>query len=134
MRHPTRLYLILAIAVIALGIASRTIRFGQPLWDKYSGDTLYAILAYLILSILWRWGKPTFKAVVAIGIMLLIESFQLTGIPSELRRHANPVWRIVAILLGTEFQWLDVVAYFVGITAIAILDWSVVGSGTELKK
>ncbi len=134
MRRPTHHYLLLAVTVVACGIASRMIRVGNPIWDKYAGDALYAMLAYLVLSIFWRSGTPVFKAMVTMVIMLLIESFQLTGIPLELRWGSNTVLRAVTILLGTEFRWFDVVAYFVGIASVATIDSYGLKPTTELEK
>ena len=133
-RRPTYHYLLLAITVIVFGIVSRVIRVGNPIWDKYAGDALYAMLAYLVLSIFWRTGTPVLKAMVTMVIMMLIESFQLTGIPLELRRGSNKVLRSVAILLGTEFRWFDVVAYFVGIASVVTIDGYGLKSNNELGK
>jgi uncharacterized membrane protein YadS len=124
MRRPTHHYLLLAVTVVACGIASRMTRVGNPIWDKYAGDALYAMLAYLVLSIVWRSGTPVFKAMVTMVIMLLIESFQLTGIPLELRRDRNLLLRYGAILLGTEFSFRDIAAYFLGLTIIVTVDLS----------
>ncbi len=134
MRRPTRHYLLLAVFVVACGIASRMIRVGNPIWDKYAGDALYAILAYLIVSILWNSATPVFKTIVTMGIMMLIESFQLTGIPLELRGSSNSALRALAVLLGTEFRWLDVVAYFVGIAAVATIDGYGLKPKSEIEK
>ena len=44
---PGRLgWLFTLAAIIALGLLSRTFHLGQPLWDKYLGDALYAAHAH----------------------------------------------------------------------------------------
>jgi Protein of unknown function (DUF2809) len=134
MRRPTHHYVLFAVTVIVCGVVSRVTRVGNPIWDKYAGDALYAMLAYLVLSIFWRTGTPVFKAMMTMAIMMLIESFQLTGIPLELRRGSNTVLRAVAILLGTEFRWFDVVAYVVGIASVATFDGYGLKPKTELGK
>ena len=105
---------LLILATILLGILSRLVTTGVVLWDKYLGDALYAILVYLLLS-LGRWRSPGRKALVALLIMVAIESFQLTGIPYQLSQRAAWLPRLVAIVLGTHFAWGDLWAYLVGI-------------------
>ncbi|MEZ4618078.1 MAG: DUF2809 domain-containing protein [Caldilineaceae bacterium] len=113
---------LLILATILLGILSRLVTTGVVLWDKYLGDALYAILVYLLLS-LGRWRSLWGKALVALVIMVAIESFQLTGIPYQFSRRAAWVPRLVAIVLGTHFSWVDLWAYLVGIVAAAGVEW-----------
>ncbi|MCB0110903.1 MAG: DUF2809 domain-containing protein, partial [Caldilineaceae bacterium] len=77
--HRLRTLTLLILATILLGIFSRLVTTGFVLWDKYLGDALYAILVYLLLSLV-RWRSLERKAFVALLIMVAIESFQLTGI------------------------------------------------------
>lgn len=119
--HHLRTLTLLILATILLGILSRLVTTGFVLWDKYLGDALYAILVYLLISLV-RWQSLGRKAVVALLIMVAIESFQLTGIPRQLSTQPQWLPRLLAIALGTHFAWFDLVAYAVGILAAYWLD------------
>lgn len=105
---------LLILATILLGIGSRLVTTGFVLFDKYLGDALYAILVYLLLSLVpWRalWGK----ALAAMLLMVAIECFQLTQIPYQLSLRAHWLPKLIAIVLGTHFSPYDLWAYGVGI-------------------
>jgi Protein of unknown function (DUF2809) len=109
-------------AIVAAGIASRTIHSGLPVWDKYLGDTLYAAMVYVIFRLLWPSVSGRLIAAITSITMILIELFQLTLIPAQMSTSANLLVRICARLLGTEFSRLDLAAYAVGIAALLGLD------------
>jgi hypothetical protein len=120
---PARALYIVAIGVVLIvGIASRLLRTGQPLIDKYLGDALYAVLVYLALSLAWRDGPVVKKAAFAGAIMLVIETFQLTRIPARLAQSDSLLLRLFAVILGTAFSWRDIAAYAAGIALIALFD------------
>lgn len=110
------------ILVIAVGVASRLWPIGWRLFDKYLGDALYAALVYLLLSLIWPRGTTIAKVWLTVAVMLLIEAFQLTGLPLQWRLSGNPLLHIVSIVLGTSFSWLDIAAYLVGILTVWALD------------
>jgi hypothetical protein len=117
-----RIYLFAIAVVLIVGIGSRVVATDAPLIDKYLGDALYAILVYLLLSLL-RPGAAVWKrAVLACAIMLAIEAFQLTLIPARLARSENALLQLLAIALGTKWSWWDVAAYAVGIALFALFD------------
>jgi hypothetical protein len=121
-RYTHRL-LLTACLVAAVGIASRTIHVGSLLWDKYLGDAVYAAFFYLLLSLAWREGTITMKAVLTAAYVVAIEVFQLTQIPTHLNRSANLVIRLFAyIVLGSAFSWWDMLAYGIGIGGISLGD------------
>jgi hypothetical protein len=109
------------IAIIAVGILSRTVHTGLVLVDKYLGDALYAAMVYAVLRLLW---KTAALAVPAMAIMTAIELFQLTMIPARMLASEHWIVRICARLMGTEFSFLDLLAYGVGIGCIYLLDSS----------
>ncbi|MEZ4673062.1 MAG: hypothetical protein R2932_02320 [Caldilineaceae bacterium] len=87
---------LLILATILLGILSRLVTTGVVLWDKYLGDALYAILVYLLLS-LGRWRSLWGKALVALVIMVAIESFSTDGNPLPVQpapRGCPGSWRL----------------------------------------
>lgn len=120
---------VLAISVIALGVGSRRLEFESPLLNKYLGDALYAVMFYLFLSLIWERGRPLLKAALVWLLMVSIELFQLTGIPLKLRREESVLARSASILLGTEFSWLDLLAYLAGIAMIVTVDLAVFEKG-----
>jgi hypothetical protein len=109
-------------SIIATGIASRVVHIGYLLIDKYLGDALYAAMFYVILRLLSPTARPRILAITTMVLMAAFELFQLTGFPAEMSTSANPLVRIGARLLGTEFGWLDLAAYAVGIAALLRLD------------
>jgi hypothetical protein len=120
-KRSTMLVLSMAIVLI-VGISSRIFYTGFPIIDKYLGDALYAVLFYLILSLFWGKGTPLKKASLICGVMFAIEIFQLTLIPLKFRTSPNMILKAISIFLGTQFGWLDIVAYIVGILGIYLFD------------
>lgn len=102
------------LAVVALGLLSRSVRLGNVVWNKYLGDALYAVMVYLLLRLAgggrWAWAG---------AILLGIELFQLTGVPGELVASGNGLSWVAGRLLGTTFGWGDLAAYAVGL-ALAV--------------
>ena len=109
--------------IIAAGILSRIVHTGVVVIDKYLGDALYAAMVYVILRLYWR-AAPVVLGVSAMIVMTLVELFQLTMIPAHMLGSGHLIVRIVARLMGTEFSFLDLLAYAVGIACIFLLDFS----------
>lgn len=105
--------------IIVTGILSRVVHTGLVVLDKYLGDALYAAMVYAILRLFWRAA-----AVRAMAIMTVIEFFQLTMIPAHMLASEHLVVRICARLIGTEFSFLDLLAYGVGIGCMYLVDGS----------
>jgi hypothetical protein len=122
MKARSNTYLICLIIVIMIGIGSRVLHTGFLFLDKYLGDALYAVMFYLIFSLIWPGGRPLYKACFSMLFVTVIEVFQLTLIPLRLSESVNIVLRITAILLGTKFSWVDLVAYLTGIILIFAMD------------
>jgi hypothetical protein len=102
---------------VALGLLSRLRHVGWPPWDKSLGDALYAVVAYLALSLLApRWPLLR-RAGLALAWCLAVEAFQATGLPA---RHDHLL--AVRWLLGTTFAWHDVACYVIGIALAAAAD------------
>jgi hypothetical protein len=105
--------------IIAMGILSRVVHTGLVVFDKYLGDALYATMVYTILRLLWRSASIALPAVVVtVGIQL----FQLTMIPAHMLGSEHLMIRICARLIGTEFSFLDLLAYGVGIGCVYLAD------------
>lgn len=117
------------IAIIAVGILSRVVHTGLVIFDKYLGDALYAAMVYSLLRL--RWSAAVVPTMV---IMTAIELFQLTNIPAHLLSSDHQVVRFCARLMGTEFSFLDLLAYAAGIGCIYLADSSHTTSETSHKR
>jgi hypothetical protein len=108
--------------IIAVGILSRVFHSGSVIVDKYLGDALYAAMVYAILRLLSMAAAAVRVATLAMLIMTGIELFQLTMIPAHVLHSRYLLVRISARLTGTEFSFLDLLAYAVGIACIYLVD------------
>ena len=104
-----------------MGVLSRIVHSGFVIIDKYLGDALYAAMVYVILRLLWR-ASPVAVGMSAMIAMTFVELFQLTMIPAHMLASDHLLTRICARLLGTEFSFLDLLAYAVGIACICLAD------------
>ena len=109
------------VGIVAAGILSRVFHTGLVIFDKYLGDALYAAMVYVILRLVWRTAAV---AVWAMVIMTVIELFQLTMIPAHMLASGHSIVRLCARLMGTEFSFLDLLAYGAGIGCIYLVDSS----------
>ena len=112
------------VATITVGILSRVVHTGLVVVDKYLGDALYAAMVYTILRLFWRAAAPARLAASAMVVMTAIELFQLTMIPAHLLANEHVMVRVCARLMGTEFSFLDLFTYAVGIACIYLADSS----------
>jgi hypothetical protein len=109
--------------VATIGVTSRVVHVGTLIWDKYLGDAVYAAVFYLVLSLMWREGSITAKAILATLYVVSVEIFQLTRIPAHLNQSANLAVRAFAyVVLGSAFSGWDMLAYGVGIGGVAWVD------------
>ena len=120
LRSPGRRVVALS-CIIGIGILSRVIHTGFVVFDKYLGDALYAAMVYVILRLLWR-ATAVVVAVATLIVMTVIELFQLTMVPAHMLASEHLIVRISAMLIGTEFSFLDLFAYGVGIACIYLVD------------
>ncbi len=115
--HLTRnriIYVFIIIVVIALGLASR--RYPELLphfLARYAGDTLWALLVFLLLGLLFPTMSTLKVAIIALLLAWSIEISQLYHAPwlDEIRHY----W-LGALVLGHGFIWSDIICYTVGIT------------------
>lgn len=109
---------VLLAVIISVGVLSRMVHTGFRLFDKYLGDALYAAMVYVLFRLT---GRITHVTVWAAVTMTAIEFFQLTRVPAGMLRSEYPVVRACARLLGTEFSFLDLFAYAIGIGCLAAI-------------
>lgn len=114
-------YFLAAVIVAILGLASRKYHGQVPgFLAEYSGDTLWAWMLLLLVSILLA-GRPIL-ARVAISLVLAfsVELSQIYHAPwiDSIRQTT-----LGGLVLGFEFLWSDLVCYSVGIAFGAVSDW-----------
>ena len=111
-------YFALTLVVIVLGLASR--RFGAqlpPFVAAYSGDTLWALAAFLGLSTLVPGVSLRWRAVIALGFSFAIEISQLYHAPWIDSIRATTIG---GLILGFGFLWSDLACYTVGVITGAL--------------
>ena len=110
-----RIYGLLFLATIALGLASRKV----PLIPAITGDILYATMAYWLFRIIATKKSMTSALITAILFCVIIECLQLVQLQPLVWARNHPLLRLI---LGQGFLWTDLLAYFVGALAAFILD------------
>ena len=106
-------------AVIAAGVASRTVGAGVPGIGKELGGVLWAVMFYLIVAFSFPRLPPAGVAAAAFGFAAGTEALQLYKAPWIEAVRAN---RIGGLVLGHSFAWRDVGCYVVGTLAAWALD------------
>ena len=84
---------------------------------NFTADALYAVLFYLVVTVAAPRLRPLQVGLIAGGLCVAIELFQLTDIPAAL----SDSW-VFRLTLGTSFAAIDLVAYLVGVAAVACCD------------
>lgn len=111
-----RIGLALAVpVVVVVGLLVHRVGAG---WTALLADALYAVLVYLLVALALPRARPRRPAAIAFGFSVAIELLQLTDLPARLAA-AVPV---SALVLGTGFEWGDLIVYAVGAGAAAALD------------
>ena len=107
------LYLLLVAITIVSGLASRHYANCLPQWvQSYLGDTLWALMVFLLVGSLFHTKSTLWAAIVALAFSYLIEISQLYHAPWIDALRAN--W-LGGLILGFGFLWSDLVCYTVGI-------------------
>ena len=111
------------LAIVACGLPARTLRGHLPKgYVTYVGDLLWAALLYLLLALLLRRWPVGRLIALALAISVGIELSQLYHAPwIDGLRRVKPV----ALVLGHQFLWSDLLAYAGGILAAALVDRSI---------
>ncbi|WP_431280259.1 DUF2809 domain-containing protein [Leifsonia poae] len=87
----------------------------------FAGDALYAAFVYTLVVVLVPRARITVTAAAAAAFCAAIEFLQLTPLPAALSRSVPGA----SLVFGSTFQWIDLVAYAVGIAIVAIVDLSI---------
>ncbi len=122
-------YFIIALVVVALGLASRRYERLLPVFlAQYAGDTLWAMMVFVGVGLLARGWSTGRVALVALVVSYSVEGSQLYHAPwIDALRHT----RLGGLVLGYDFLWSDLACYTVGValaTALEIGVWKAAGS------
>ncbi|CAN1209974.1 DUF2809 domain-containing protein [Tumidithrix helvetica PCC 7403] len=85
-------------------------RFIRP----FVGDVLVVILIYCLIRSFWKI-RATVAALSVFGFACAIEGLQYLNLVDRLGLRQ---YKLLAIVIGTTFDWMDILAYAIG-TAIA---------------
>ena len=121
--------MLVALATVVCGLLVRFAPLGLPWFVvKYGGSTLWAVMIYWVLVIARPKTRPLLLTWVAGGIALLV----------ELQRLYHAAWLDALrgslpgiLLLGRFFSVWDIVAYWLAIAAVALLDGFVIRRGAR---
>ena len=114
-------YLLVASVVMLLGLASRRYREQLPAFvGEFSGDTLWALMLYLLVSVFLAGRQPATRAVTSLTIAFLVEFSQLYHAPliDSIRQTT-----LGGLVLGFGFLWTDFVCYAVGVATGAVAEF-----------
>lgn len=105
--------LVLAVGVLALGLASRSKSIPwPPFFAEYAGDTLWALLVFLLLRFVAPARPVLHVAGAALAFSYAVEVSQLYSAPwLDAVRRTLPG----RLVLGAGFLWSDLVCYSVGV-------------------
>ena len=104
----------LLIAVVLAGVGVHSLLPDTAVTD-IAGDALYAVAAYLAVVIVAPRAAVLTVGAVSASWCVLVELFQLTGIPLAL----GAVFPPAALVLGTVFDGRDLLVYLVA-TVLAV--------------
>lgn len=103
-----------ALVTVVLGLASR--RYGSELPGfvaTYAGDTLWALLVYLLATAIAPSAAVAHRALAALLFSFAIETSQLYHAPWIDALRAT---RLGALVLGSGFLWSDFACYAAGVS------------------
>ena len=110
------------VVVLIVGLASRWSQLPRPeLFATYAGDTLWAVLVFLLLAFAMPRRAPLFIGALAIAIAFGVELLQLYRAPwLDAMRNTLPG----RLVLGQGFLFSDLICYNFGIaSSILVYDW-----------
>lgn len=105
-----------------IGILAVEIYIGACVRDAwvrpYAGDLLAVVLVYATLRMVLALPAPAL-ATVSFLVGAIVEAIQYLGIPEILGIAHHP---LLAVVVGTTFQWEDLLAYAIGALIALLLD------------
>ncbi len=107
------IYFSAAVVVACLGLASRKYaKYLPDLLGEYAGDTLWALMLFLLVSSLLDGKTPIARTAISLTLAFLVEFSQLYHAPwIEAIRQTT----LGGLVLGQGFLWTDLLCYSLGI-------------------
>ena len=116
-------YAVCAVAVIAMGLASRRYGMALPVFvAEYAGDTLWGLMVFLGVSVVVPGARLSHRAGTALAFAFAVEVSQLYRAPwiDTLRSTT-----FGGLVLGFGFVWTDFVCYAIGVSFGVVIDYVV---------
>jgi len=113
-------FFLYAVAVTFVGLASRRYQAALPEFlGEYAGDTLWALMLFLLVSTLLAGRTVMSRATISLVLAFLVEISQLYHAPwiDSIRNTT-----LGGLVLGFGFLWTDLVCYTVGIVIGALAE------------
>lgn len=116
-------YVLMIVIVICLGLLSRRMAGHLPdVINLFLGDSLWALMIYLVLRMVFRNWSVKKVAVFGLAFCFLIELSQLYHDRwIDIIRSTT----LGGLVLGYGFLWSDLVAYSIGIGSGIIVDYCI---------
>jgi hypothetical protein len=112
-------YALAGLGVVALGLGLRFWHVLPPLPGKYTGDALYALMAFCLAGVLAPRHSTVVVASLALGWCTAVEVLQLVHTPWIDAVRATTLGHLV---LGAHFGWLDLLAFLPGIAIGVVVE------------
>jgi hypothetical protein len=126
-------YFTAVVVVVLMGLASRRYREHLPSFlAEYAGDTLWALMVFLLVSAVLAGQPLMVRAAISLGLSFVVEISQLYHAPwiDSIRQTT-----LGGLVLGFGFLWSDLVCYSVGIAIGSLTEREIRRlSGPELEK
>jgi len=111
-----------AVLIMALGLASRRPDISLPPFiAAYAGDTLWALMVFLWVGVLWPCLSLQGRTLLAWAFACAVEVSQLYHAPWIDTLRATTLGGLV---LGYDFVWSDIVCYSAGIGLGALIEYA----------
>lgn len=106
------IYFVFVLITMFFGLQTRNPNLELPKFImNHGGDALWTMMAYWGIRLITPKREPSFAFLVALSFSFIIEITQLYQVNwvNELRRN-----KIVALIFGSGFLWIDLVRYTAG--------------------
>ena len=116
-------FFLCAVVVTIVGLASRRYQAVLPEFiGEYAGDTLWALMLFLLVSTLLAGRTVISRATISLVLAFVVEISQLYHAPwIDSIRHTT----LGGLVLGFGFLWTDLVCYTVGIVIGAVAEYGI---------
>jgi hypothetical protein len=98
---------------------------------EYAGDTLWALMLFLLVSTLLAGRPIRTRATISLALAFMVEISQIYHAPwiDSIRQTT-----LGGLVLGFGFLWTDLACYSVGIVTGSLTEWGIRRFGSKLEK